>query len=63
MTAPQRPMGQAARFVGERVPRKEDRRLLTGRGTYVDDVTMPGMTHCVFVRSPIAKGRILSIDT
>lgn len=52
----------AARFTGERIPRKEDRRLLTGRGTYVDDVIMPGMVHATFVRSPIAKGRIVSID-
>jgi carbon-monoxide dehydrogenase large subunit len=62
VNVPQQPIGQAARFVGERVPRKEDRRLLTGKGTFVDDVTMPGMVHCAFVRSPIAKGRIVSID-
>jgi len=54
--------GAAARFVGQRIPRKEDRRLLTGRGTYVDDVTAPGMLYVAFVRSPIAKGRIRSID-
>lgn len=57
-----KPVGAAARFVGTRVPRKEDRRLLTGRGTYVDDVVLPGMTHCAFVRSPIARGRIVAID-
>ncbi|MDO7842196.1 xanthine dehydrogenase family protein molybdopterin-binding subunit [Sphingomonas immobilis] len=52
----------AARFTGERVPRKEDRRLLTGHGAYVDDVTMAGMVHGMFVRSPIARGRIVAID-
>jgi carbon-monoxide dehydrogenase large subunit len=62
VNASARPIGDAARFVGERVPRKEDRRLLTGKGSYVDDITMAGMTHLVFVRSPIAKGRIVSID-
>lgn len=63
MNAPSSPKSGAARFVGARVTRKEDRRLLTGRGTYVDDIDVPGMAHCAFVRSPIAKGRIVSIDT
>jgi aerobic carbon-monoxide dehydrogenase large subunit len=52
----------AARFVGQRLPRKEDARLLTGRGTYVDDVVLPGMLHVAFARSPIARGAIKSID-
>ncbi len=60
MTAPQ--IG-AARFIGQRVPRKEDGRLLTGRGTFVDDIVLPGMLHVAFVRSPIARGRIALIDT
>ncbi|RYH14382.1 MAG: xanthine dehydrogenase family protein molybdopterin-binding subunit, partial [Alphaproteobacteria bacterium] len=51
------------RMVGERAPRKEDARLLTGRGQYVDDVRMPGMLHCVFLRSPAARGRITRLDT
>lgn len=53
----------AARLIGQRVPRKEDGRLLTGRGTFVDDVVLPGMLHVAFVRSPIARGRITAIDT
>ena len=52
-----------ARFIGQRLSRKEDARLLTGKGTFVDDVTLPGMLHAAFVRSPIARGRIQSIDT
>jgi aerobic carbon-monoxide dehydrogenase large subunit len=52
-----------ARYVGKRMPRVEDARLLTGRGTYVDDVELPGMLHVAFVRSPIARGRIRSMDT
>jgi len=51
----------AARYVGQRVTRKEDPRLLTGRGQFVDDVSLPGMLHVAFARSPIARGRILSI--
>ena len=53
----------AARFIGERMPRKEDPRLLTGKGTFVDDIVLPGMLHVAFARSPIARGRIKSIDT
>jgi len=43
--------------------RVEDRRLLTGQGRYVHDVTRPGMLHAAFVRSVHARGRILSLDT
>jgi carbon-monoxide dehydrogenase large subunit len=51
------------RFVGSSVPRVEDRRILTGRGTYVDDIVLPHMVHAAFVRSPMAHGRIDAIDT
>jgi len=62
MNSPEMPPGMAARFVGQRVPRKEDARLLTGRGAYVDDIVLPGMLHAAFVRSQIARGPIRSID-
>jgi carbon-monoxide dehydrogenase large subunit len=52
-----------ARFVGQRVARREDARFLTGRGQYVDDVTLPGALHAAFVRSDVARGRIVAIDT
>lgn len=52
----------AARWIGRRVNRKEDARLLTGRGQYTDDVVLPGMLHVAFARSPIARGKVLSID-
>lgn len=52
----------AARYIGQRVPRKEDPRLLTGRGQFVDDIALPGMLHVAFARSPIARGRITAID-
>ena len=38
----------AGRFVGQRVQRREDARLVTGHGTYVDDVVVPGMLHAAF---------------
>ena len=55
-------MAVAQRFVGHRVARVEDPRLLTGRGRYVDDVTVPGMLHAHFVRSPFAHAEIKGID-
>lgn len=51
----------ATRYAGSRVHRVEDRRLLTGRGTYVDDISLPGMLHACFVRSPYPRARIRSI--
>ena len=50
------------RFVGQRVQRREDARLVTGHGTYVDDVVVPGMLHVAFVRSDIACGTITTLD-
>ena len=50
-------------YAGTRVARVEDTRLLTGHGTFVDDITRPGMLHACFVRSPFARARINGIDT
>ena len=52
----------ASRPIGERIPRKEDRRLLTGRGRFSDDIAAPGQAHAAFLRSPHAHARILDID-
>jgi aerobic carbon-monoxide dehydrogenase large subunit len=52
----------AARYAGARVPRLEDARLLTGQGTYVDDISLPGMLHACFVRSPFPRAGIKAID-
>jgi carbon-monoxide dehydrogenase large subunit len=48
--------------VGTSVPRKQDPRLLTGRGRYVDDIQKPGMLYCAILRSPHAHARITRID-
>lgn len=53
----------SSRFVGQRVARREDPRFLTGRGQYVDDISLRGTLHASFARSDIARGRIVSIDT
>ena len=55
------PVG-AARFIGQSIKRKEDPRLLSGHGTYVDDVTMTGSLHAAFVRSPVARADITRLD-
>lgn len=56
------PQARGARYVGRSVQRVEDPRLLAGRGRYIDDVTLSGMLHAAFVRSPHAHARIVSID-
>ncbi|UKJ73045.1 xanthine dehydrogenase family protein molybdopterin-binding subunit [Azospirillum brasilense] len=48
--------------IGQPVPRTEDARLLTGGGRYTDDVSLPGQTYAVFVRSPHAHADIRGID-
>ena len=49
-------------FVGRSILRREDRRLLTGRGQFIADLDLPRMLHAVFVRSPVAHARIRSVD-
>ncbi|MDR3376200.1 MAG: xanthine dehydrogenase family protein molybdopterin-binding subunit [Ancalomicrobiaceae bacterium] len=49
--------------IGARVLRKEDKRFITGKGKYTDDIRLFGMTHAQFVRSPHAHATIKSIDT
>src|SRR5947209_20140402 len=48
--------------VGAPLKRPDDPRLLTGRGRYVDDITLPRMVHVAFVRSPHAHAAITRID-
>jgi carbon-monoxide dehydrogenase large subunit len=50
-------------FIGKPIPRKEDDRLLAGRGCYADDLSLPGQAHACMVRSPHAHARIKSIST
>ena len=50
-------------LIGRPVPRKEDERLLTGRGCFTDDVNLPGQAYAAMVRSPHPHARIVSYDT
>ena len=55
--------GNVERMFGRSIKRLEDPRFITGRGTFTDDVKLPGLTHAVFVRSPVAHAAIRSIDS
>ncbi|GAC1647176.1 MAG: molybdopterin-dependent oxidoreductase [Herpetosiphon sp.] len=50
------------RIFGQSIKRREDPRLITGKGNYVDDIHLTGMAHAAIVRSPYAHARIKSIN-
>jgi CO/xanthine dehydrogenase Mo-binding subunit len=50
------------RYFGAPIARNEDRRLLTGRALFVNDVDRPGMLHVAFLRSPHAHARLGAVD-
>ena len=52
----------AERSIGQPLRRKEDRRLITGRTRWTDNITLPGLLHMAILRSPIAHARINSVD-
>ena len=52
----------SGKWVGQALRRKEDPRMITGRGRYVDDMVVPGMLYMAVVRSPEAHAKIVSID-
>ncbi|MEM7073545.1 MAG: xanthine dehydrogenase family protein molybdopterin-binding subunit [Pseudomonadota bacterium] len=49
--------------IGARVARKEDKRFITGKGKYTDDIRMENQAYAAFVRSPHAHARVTGIDT
>jgi len=51
------------RMVGKAIKRREDPKLITGKGSYLDDIKLHGMTHAMILRSPYAHAKIKSIDT
>jgi aerobic carbon-monoxide dehydrogenase large subunit len=55
-------LSPGGRWVGAALPRKEDRRLLLGRGRFVDDLPAQGALHAAFVRSPFASAVVERID-
>ena len=51
------------RIFGSGIRRREDPRLITGRASYTDDITLPGMVHTAILRSPYAHARVHGVDT
>jgi aerobic carbon-monoxide dehydrogenase large subunit len=51
-----------SQLVGAKIHRREDPRLITGHGHYIDDFTRQGTAYAAFVRSPHAHARVKSID-
>ena len=49
-------------YIGKSVKRVEDKRFLTGKGRYTDDIVLPGMAHAYIIRSPYAHASIDKID-
>src|SRR6266487_3123835 len=60
--SPEAALSPSGRWVGAALPRKEDRRMLTGRGRFTGDFTRPGMLHAAFARSPFAAAAVGTID-
>ena len=50
-------------FIGTPMERREDLRFLRGRGQYVDDLAVPGLLQAAILRSAVAHGRLVSVDT
>ena len=63
MNAPVDVLGLEKFAVGQPVPRKEDPKLLRGEGRYSDDINLPGQAYAVIVRSRVAHGCCVGIDT
>jgi aerobic carbon-monoxide dehydrogenase large subunit len=62
--APSVPLSDAGNPIGfGRMLRKEDARFIRGKGSYIDDIQLPGMLHGAILRSPYAHARVTSIDT
>ncbi|MCA9861698.1 MAG: molybdopterin-dependent oxidoreductase [Thermomicrobiales bacterium] len=51
------------KYVGQPLRRREDPKLMTGSGRFLDDIKLPGMTYAAVLRSPVAHANIRSIDT
>jgi aerobic carbon-monoxide dehydrogenase large subunit len=50
-------------WIGQPLRRREDAPLVAGRGRFVDDIVVPGMSHLALVRSPHAHARVAAVDT
>ncbi|MGH6976061.1 MAG: xanthine dehydrogenase family protein molybdopterin-binding subunit, partial [Stellaceae bacterium] len=62
MTGPLSSLDRPVSYIGKSVPRPNAKRLLAGRGRYVDDVRLPRLAHAAFLRCPHAHARLVSLD-
>ena len=62
MSGPRLSFDRPNRYIGQPTPRADAARLLSGRGRFVDDLSLPRMVHAAFVRSPHAHARIRGLD-
>jgi len=62
MTGPLSSVDRPVSYIGKSVPRPNAKRLLAGRGRYVDDVRLPRLAHAAFLRCPYAHARLASLD-
>lgn len=53
---------ESTNYIGQSVPRRNARTLLKGQGQFVDDISLPGMLHVHYVRSPYSHANIVNID-
>ena len=51
------------KLVGKPIRRREDPKLMTGGGNFLDDIRLPGMSYAAVLRSPVAHAKIRGIDT
>ncbi len=63
MTGPGTPLIPSGTYIGKPIRRKEDRRMVRGLATYVDDIDLPGLCHVAILRSPFGHATIRGIDT
>ncbi len=56
-------LGLVPEYIGRRMPRREDERLITGRGRYAGDIKLEGMLHLALSRSPVPHARMVGIET
>ncbi len=52
----------ATKYIGKSIKRVEDKRFITGKANYTDDIVLPGMTYGAFVRSPYANAKVKKVD-
>ena len=56
------PRADSGGYIGQSVPRREDKNLLLGKGEFVADIQLPGMVHAAFARSSLPHATIVTVN-